>query len=490
MSLCDVEHYRALLIRQFETYSQRLLAQIPEVQTSTYIIIVLSICIPPILALAFFEIEAAKLRSEEPKGCRKLGLKIESNLVNEFDKKFSRGFPASTEETSAEWWRIKSLWIYPVKSCRGVELGRSNILATGMEFDRQFTFAQLKSPFPLPSDATESGQNAHRWEFITQRQFAQLARVRTQIWAPDPSVHSYEPHCQDVENGGVLIISFPYQQPGWKGKLAYLGARVKGAVPEKSFRVPFDPTQDQIEKSGYKYEKMTIWKDTVNALNMEVEIPEEMRNFLGISNKLGLFRVDNQELRKVFRCAPKAEELGFQPVTGFQDAVSRSCATHSINADYEQYPLHLINLASVRDVERQMPRGKGVPRLSATRFRANIISKLFAFNLGDLKTDHTVTGPEMYTEDTWKKIKIGFYEYAVSCRTARCKMPNVDQDTGDRHESEPDHTLRTTRNVDEGAGPHIGCLGMQMCPMAKESAIRVGDELIVLEHGEHKYIPQ
>jgi uncharacterized protein YcbX len=119
-----------------------------------------------------------------------------------------------------------------------------------------------------------------------------------------------------------------------------------------------------------------------------------------------------------------------------------------------------------------MPFVKGTPRLSATRFRPNLI----------------VTGPEAYHEDTWKRIKIGFYEYDVSCRTTRCKLPNVDQFTGQKHASEPDKTLRSFRAVDEGAGPHVGCLGVQMVPISKESAIRVGDEITVLESGEHHYI--
>jgi hypothetical protein len=248
-------------------------------------------------------------------------MKIESNLLNEFDKKFSEGRPPSTEETSAEWWRLKSMWIYPVKSCRGVELNRGTVIATGMEYDRQFTFAQLKSPVPNSQYTPDKPKPAHKWEFITQRQFPLLAKVRTEMWVPDQSVDTYTPHCEDVESGGVIILSFPYQEQGWRGTVAKWGAAVKGTVPEKHFRVPFDPSPVQIEKAGYSYEDMTIWKDKVSALNLEIEIPEELRYYLGISNKLGLFRIDNSKLREVHRNAPTKEELGYQPVTGFQDAV-------------------------------------------------------------------------------------------------------------------------------------------------------------------------
>jgi len=328
------------------------------------------------------------------------------------------------------------------------------VVATGMEYDRQFTFAQLKShPVAVNASTPEKEKAAHKWEYITQRQFPLLAKVRTEMWVPDQSVDTWAPHLEDVESGGVIIMSFPYQEAGWRGKVAQWGAAVKGTVPEKQFRIPFDPSPAQIDKAGYTKEPMTIWKDTVSALNLEIELPEELRYYLGMSNKLGLFRIDNSELRESRRNAPAKETVGHQPVTGFQDA----------------YPLHLINLASVRDVERQMPKTKTTPRLSASSFRANLI----------------VTGPPAFNEHTWRKIKIGFYEYDLSCRTTRCKLPNADQGTDEIHSSEPDRTLKSFRAVDDGAGPNVGCLGMQMVPMNKESALRVGDEITVLEESCH-----
>jgi hypothetical protein len=327
MSLLSLDHYTNLSLeiydRYYDQYHDEILSLIPHVSTSTFILIILAICTPPILLLVFFEMEAAKARAEQPKGCRKLGMKIQSNLTNEFDRKFSEGRPPSTEETSAEWWRVKSLWIYPIKSCRGVELNRGTIVSVGMEYDRQFSFAQLRSPFPVTVDTPADEKSAHKWEFITQRQFPLLAQVRTEMWVADQSVGGYDPEAEDVQSGGVIVISFPHQQKGWKGKLAQWGAWLKGTVPEMQFRVPWNPTPAQIERAGYTYDEMKIWKETVTALNMEIELPQELSQFLRISNKLGLFRVDDQRLREVYRCAPTKEEIGWQPVTGFQDAVCK-----------------------------------------------------------------------------------------------------------------------------------------------------------------------
>lgn len=86
-------------------------------------------------------------------------------------------------------------------------------------------------------------------------------------------------------------------------------------------------------------------------------------------------------------------------------------------------------------------------------------------------------------------------------------MPNVDQDTGgtfpctlrptptpltayiERHRSEPDQTMRSYRNIDEGH-KNGACLGMQLVAAKKEGIIRTGDSVVVLETGAHHYILQ
>lgn len=135
-----------------------------------------------------------------------------------------------------------------------------------------------------------------------------------------------------------------------------------------------------------------------------------------------------------------------------------------------------------------------------------------------------VSGLPPYDEDDWKKIKFSSPPSAaagegprrqqqqqpqkqsggeantsttttttfhVSCRTTRCKLPNVDPDTGARHAAEPDRTLRRDRAIDDGA-PGKGCLGMQMTPLfegagGRETYLEVGMSIEVLERGPHRY---
>ncbi|KAL8348460.1 hypothetical protein RB598_001648 [Gaeumannomyces tritici] len=224
--------------------------------------------------------------------------------------------------------RIQSLWIYPLKSCRGIELDKSRVVPAGLEFDRLYTLAQLRSPFPVALDAPEADRAAHSWHFVTQRQFPRLATVEVELWRPDLV------KCQRrgfASGDAFLIVRFPWREAGWRGALAWVAAKAlrgRDGRPEREVMLPVDfPSAAEIEAKGYKYEQVKIWNDTVTALNMESELPEELQLYLGVSNKLGLFRIDPSHLREVYRGAPDRETAGYQPVTGFQDAVGGSGVT-------------------------------------------------------------------------------------------------------------------------------------------------------------------
>lgn len=415
--------------------------------------------LPAILLVAFHYLDQ-KSTHPQPRGCRKLGLRVRSNLADEHDNRYV--FDEQRGKESGEPCRVKSLWIYPVKSCRGIELNRGDIVSTGMQFDRTFSFAQLKSPFPVSLETPEAEKSKHYWKFMTQRNFPLLAQVKTEVWLPDPASPTYSTKDPNIEAGGVLVIKYPYDDDGLRGIMGRIWAALGGEQPHHSVQLPLNPSAEQIHQSGYTLERMEIWKDSPMSLNMGSTIGknsklflEELQAHLGCTNPLALFRVSDAHYRQVFRCAPRREQLGWQPQVGFSDA----------------YPLHILNLASVRDVGSKVQRG--APRLSALQFRPNII----------------FTGLEPYAEDQWKRIQIGGHEYQVSCRTVRCLLPNVDQKMGVAHKVEPNRTLRSFRCIDEGA---VGkaCLGMQMVPAAEETKIQVGDTITVLETGEHRYIQQ
>ena len=418
-----------------------------------------SICLLSAFVATIFYYLNITQRRHEPRGCRKLGPAVPSNLEDEHDKRYSKGSPEQ-RVNGISLYKVKSLWIYPVKSCRGVELTKGNVVITGMQYDRMFSFAQYIGAFPASSIDSKS-ETKTGWKFITQREKPQLARVKTEVWVPDQSSITYDLQEPNVQSQGVLVIKFPRHDGFW-GWLTNALFNFGLSGFERSFEVPFNPTLEQIEKNGYSKEAMTIWKDIPQSLLIASTSPsennmilKELSRFIGVSNSLALFRTAAEPNREVYRCAPGKEELGYQSRVGFQDA----------------YPLHILNLASVRDVGKKL--SKGSPRLSAMQFRSNVL----------------VTGPEAYGEDSWKKIRIGGFEYYVCCRTARCTLPNVNQITGIKDRNEPNKTLREFRAIDPGAGKNA-CLGMMMVPVSQHSVIKVGDPIEVLETGEHFYLKQ
>jgi uncharacterized protein YcbX len=142
-----------------------------------------------------------------------------------------------------------------------------------------------------------------------------------------------------------------------------------------------------------------------------------------------------------------------------------------------------LNLASVHDVASKTPNpSSDLPEvwqrrltlLDALRFRANIY----------------ITGPPAFAEDDWKKAKLTSSDSTssinlhISCRTTRCKLPNVDQETAVADKSEPLTTLRNYRIIDEGS--KNACLGMQVTPL-DVGRVAVGDRIEVLETGKHQF---
>ncbi|KAI2832068.1 hypothetical protein CBS147343_4806 [Aspergillus niger] len=410
-----------------------------------------------------------------PKGCRRLGLSPSqrSNLHDEYSPKYAHGAPstATDPDTGLSAWRIKALFTYPIKSCGGVELEAADVIETGLKYDRLFCFAEFfPSSQPTTTNTSTSTNNQEEnngtWTARTlrDRDFRQLALLRPEIWIPDPSSPTYSPTNPETLSNGVLLIYYPL--PPSRSPLVTLLRTLHILPSQSSFTIPLDPPPHS--STDYPLTPVKIWKDIPLAHNYSHLLPQSLKDLLTYDTtlpphqrrQLSLFRASHIHRREIYRNAPRKEKIGFQPVTGFADA----------------YPIHLLNMASVRDVAANC--ADEIPELSVRRFRANVI----------------IQGPGKFVEDEWKRIVIGGssedadgVEIYTACRTIRCKLPNVDPDTGVRHPREPDRTLKRYRRIDAGDLTNA-CLGMQCVPAVREFTLQVNDPITVLETGEHCYI--
>ncbi|KAF9694149.1 hypothetical protein EKO04_007805 [Ascochyta lentis] len=430
-----------------------------QVTTRLFVTTIL-VTLSPFIFIFLFALTQRDAPPPPPAGCKKLGIQGRGNFEDQYSKKYAKGGDATKEKP----WTVKALFIYPLKSARPVELDKSQVLRTGLKYDRQFTLAQYVTSMPGLDGKVKS-----EWQFCTQRKYPRLAKVETEIWVPDPSAPGYEKDGEWVESEGCLVIRFPFSQDtdfsleGLKSWGKILAAQIAGkSEPMLEIRVPFNPSQERIKTKGYKNETLRIWTDSPVALNMGCEIDSDLlaklRYTIGTTNPITLFRIDTNKYREVYKCAPKKEEVGFQPAIGMQDS----------------YPVHILNLASVHDIANKLPRGSQmeqwrVPIVNALRYRANIY----------------FTGPPAYAEDHWKKAKIGSTPFHISCRTTRCKLPNVDPETAVADRNEPSTTMRKHRVIDEGSKKAV--MGMQVTPL-EAGDVRVGDTIDVLETGDHFWV--
>ena len=504
-----------------------------EYLSSPGVLLAILVVVGPIYLEAFrkWKLEPPQTAPKTPLGCFRLGLQKRSNLSDQYQRPTSRHSSIGQDSVTGNA-RIKALMTYPVKSCSGVELAASEVGATGLKYDRLFTFAQLVSMQDKSKSSDADGMSEsdsdgkHGWRFITQREFPRLALLQTELWITDPRAgkkarangqgkeeastspskrrkgrrqtrdgsplpqFSSDPkpsqdYAQRLEeswaaNSGCLVVRFPYE-PGFNP----FGLRTETVT----MRLPLVPTSQRAEAKKYTSEPISIWRDCPQAINVTNEIGKDalakLKKFLGGKDELALFRVDERNRRAVTRSLPK----------------DRPSEEYSVDFG-DAFPVHLLSLASIRALDHETPKSAAIKgKLDARRFRANIY----------------VTGTSAHAEDSWKKVTMGRCikprnevrrdrstdssqparpddsrmvetdgEYHVACRTARCKLPNVDPDTGIKDKNEPDTTLRRTRKVDKGAYPHP-CLGMQMIPLFQQGILRVGDEIEVLERGEHYY---
>ncbi|KAL4790703.1 hypothetical protein BDV19DRAFT_371959 [Aspergillus venezuelensis] len=420
-----------------------------------------------ILLTAYFILKShGTASSYKPRGCRRLGLSTtETNLADEYNPKYTTGVPeSSTDEQGLPAWRVKALFMYPIKSCRGIELEAADIVPTGFEFDRLFCFAEADETGP-------EGKTESIARTLRNKGYNKLALVRPEIWVPDSCVDGYSTGPEEAKSQGVMVVHYPrVGRNGLHDVVLRVGMYIGLVSREESFTVPLHPPTKSIPTTPVK-----IWKDTPLAYDYGAYIPPSFHRFISSDygtgetpasqdKRLTLLRVSSSHTRDIYRNAPRKESLGFQPTTGFADA----------------YPLHILLLSSVRDVNEHCK--DDIPLLSIRRFRANVI----------------IQGPEKFEEDSWKRIRFlrspsspgngdGDLVLHTCTRTIRCKLPNVDPDTGTRHRNEPDRALKSYRRIDKGDLTNA-CLGMQGVPDSLKGRIEVGDGIEVLERGEHCYI--
>ena len=261
---------------------------------------------------------------------------------------------------------VSALTVYPVKSCRGIALDRCDVEARGLRNDRRWMIVDPQGMF------------------VTQRTEPRLALVEVAV------------------DGGELSLRAPGH----------------GEV-----RVACEPP------AGAARRAVTVWRDTVEAIDCGAEAARWVTGWLG--TPVALVYMPDDVRRAVNPKYARPDD-----VVGFADG----------------YPVLVASTSSLDDLSARV--GAPVPM---DRFRPNVV----------------VTGPPAWAEDLWTSVRVGAVPMRIAKPCSRCVITTTDQQTLARG-PEPLRALASFRRVDNDV------LFAQNAVPDGAGVIAVGDPVTVL----------
>lgn len=331
--------------------------------------------------------------------------------------------------------RVKSITVYPIKSCGGfiVPAGTNwPIRSEGLAWDREWCLLHKGS-----------GQA------LSQKRYPRMALIRPTL---------------DFD-AGILRID------------------CKGSLRSVSVPLSADPSHLEVEarqtKSRVCGEEITAQMYKSEELNdfflKALGVPCVLARFppggRGLGSRLNKAKMQkHQQPDRVKRLLPGSfpEDVPSPPDS---DSEQQRVQTKILLAN--ESPILMIHSASV-DALNEAIAQHGGPLATTAAFRANVVLE------GSQGSDNLDRRPA-YSEDSWRKVRIGDQNFSLLGACRRCQMVCVDQETGERKQ-EPLATLSKTRRFDGKIyfGAHMKHDEAE-CPSEanQHPTIRVGARVVV-----------
>ncbi|CAO3649523.1 unnamed protein product [Cunninghamella blakesleeana] len=262
--------------------------------------------------------------------------------------------------------------------------------------------------------------------FITQRKYSSLNLLRPII---------------DKENDTITLTSSQNNQ--------------------EPLTLPLHP-----DTSGLPERTIQLWKDRLQAFDMGDEAGEWLHQFLKLNRQHDLANNHNEDdpvnedevplLRLVTLEDPSKGRYQRQSNPDLPNVHSPFTDFSPVSFGFES------SLKKLNDdlVDLGISNGARIP---LNRFRNNL----------------TISGTLPYDEDGWLVVKIGEVTFYVIMPLARCTVPGVDQETGNKDEwGGPLSYLKKVRSFPEE--PNDGFFCCHVAPLTS-GTIRIGDKIEILE---------
>ncbi|KAL9940065.1 hypothetical protein V8E36_000770 [Tilletia maclaganii] len=350
---------------------------------------------------------------------------------------------------------IESLFVHPIKSCRGVSVQEWDYTESGLKYDRTF----------LIIDAAAK-------KFCTARDLPKMVTITPKI---------------DIASNTLEIV-IPLQDKG------------KGNV---TVSTPLDPSADFLADKEL-IQGVKLWASEVDGYAVSKEADDALSLFFGKDVRLirkgpsirpsgpdkpvgpheGAWSTSYQDFYQVLVASRASlqqvrDNLLASLYPGISSAKAPLESSDAANTEPSSFPIP-------DSVEREYWTPEQAENLEMERFRPNIC---VASAPGAAQSGRALVP---FEEDGWtalevidsssKDVPFGLEaenkDRGVYClaRCARCQVPSIDIDTGKRDAHLPYKLLQRWRIVDEDS-KRLGkpCFGMLSCFREKSGTLRVGD---------------
>ncbi|KAJ5815380.1 hypothetical protein N7474_007157 [Penicillium riverlandense] len=319
---------------------------------------------------------------------------------------------------------IVSLYMYPIKSCRGFQVQATTLRQHGLDLDRRWMLVDASSR-----------------EFLTIRQIPDMTRIGTGL----------------SDDGLELVITIPRQSiEGSESSLLH------------TVRIPAHPSLEWLAANTTPA-PVKIWDTDTDGYIYGDEVNAAFSEFLGRPVALAY----KGPTPRVLKGNGNPRILGRVQTTNFPDVhpvlIASDSSLTELNTRLRRAEVDPIT------VERFRPnivvRG-GTPWSEDSWKLVRIHSR---------NPDKSGSGSE-----SGSAISVPI-DLDIVARCARCQVPNVDPDTAFKHKKQPWDTLVSYRRVDEGI-KYKPCFGMLSAPRNEgvvEVGMRLE---VLEETTEHRYI--
>eukprot|EP01102_Stenamoeba_stenopodia_P004828 TRINITY_DN1523_c0_g1_i1.p1 TRINITY_DN1523_c0_g1~~TRINITY_DN1523_c0_g1_i1.p1 ORF type:complete len:421 (-),score=83.54 TRINITY_DN1523_c0_g1_i1:50-1312(-) len=348
------------------------------------------------------------------------------------------------EKRKASGYYVSGLFIYPIKSCKGIPLNIADIGRFGFHNDRRWMIVDAETK-----------------RFISQRRLPRMALITPIFYSkniPAQPNGKTATHLQiEAPDMTPLRVPIPHLNPK---ELTRLETSTVASSASGDFEALLKPLEHVIE--------VTVWDDTVLAIDEGDEASEWLSKYLESPVRLVRLLHDNQ--RRVPKDYEVDDDEKVLNLTSFSDG----------------FPFLLVNETSLADLNHRLQE-VGHDPLPVLRFRPNILVKYHQDS-----EDQTET-PTPFDEDDWKEIVIGgkngIVFYPVK-KCSRCKLTTVDPTTGEftsnkkdgETEEQPLAILRKFRSNDNGKTVFFGQnLIHRYHPSLQKQSILIGDAIHVVK---------